>query len=133
LQRRDRRARLDELADVDARNAERAGERRGELLLVEYRFQLGDLSDRRCGGGLRLLDAGLGADAAPLQFERALQVLLVELGGGALRREVGLLLGVVELYQKRALLDALVRLEGDVLDHAGGFNGQVDAARRADG
>ena len=42
-------------------------------------------------------------------------------------------MGVVELHEKHALLDLLVRFEGDLLDDARRLHRQIDAARRADG
>jgi hypothetical protein len=43
------------------------------------------------------------------------------------RFEIGALDGIVELQQDRAILNLLIGEKADLLDDAGGFNGQVDA------
>ena len=114
LQRRVKGSGRDVFADVDLRDADHAGERRFEGLLLQDRLQLVDLGVRVGRVGARDVEIGDRGDAAGPERLDALQRLLREIELGVRRREIGLLDAVVDLQQQLALLDVVVGGEGDL-------------------
>ena len=133
LQRRVDGAGVDELADVDLRDADGAAERRLEALLVHHRGELDHLAAGAGGAGLGDVEVVDRGHAALAQLACALELGLGEvelgLGGG----EVGALDGVVDLRQVLAGLHLVVGLEEDRLDDARGLDGELDPLRGAGG
>ena len=121
----------EELAEIDLAQAELAGERRAQGLLVDDRLLLGDLrlgvaqvglvvvDDRLADGlGLELLDVAVVGDLGELR--RRLE-----------RLQLGDLVLGAQAQQDLAGLHLVARLEQDLLDHARHFQRQVGAAHGA--
>jgi hypothetical protein len=100
---------------------------------LEHGLELGDLRNRRLPAGAGGIERRIGADAALLQGDGAVERLLVERFLRLAGLEVRLLHGIVQPYQFLSPLDLFVGLEQDLLDDAGGLDGQVDAAGGRDG
>jgi hypothetical protein len=74
----------------------------------------------------------LRADLPLLQFDGALEILLIERGLRLFSLEIGALDRVVELDEELAGIDLLVGFERDVADDAAYLDGEIDSGARAD-
>ena len=114
----DRRAGVEELADLDLAHAELAGEGRAHQLLGDDRLGVGDA---RLGDGevaLVLIDGLLGGILLVGELAVAAEGDLRQAGLGLEGREIGLLRLVVELHQRIAGLHLGARFEHDLHDPA---------------
>ena len=107
-------SRLEILADIDARNADDAGERRLESLLLDGRLNACETGAGGGEQGARLIEVGLGAVAARRQGLGRARSRFGRLHGRLHVLDVGALDRVVELHQDLALANLLVGLELDL-------------------
>src|SRR5690606_31671356 len=126
LQRDDAGARRQILTLRHARNAHSAGEGRAKLLLLQHRFQLGNLGGGIGGRRFGSLQRYGGADAALAELAGTLQGFLVETGLGPRGGKVGLLHGIIELDEHVPGRYALIGAEVDLSHDTRGFHRQVD-------
>ena len=122
--------------DIDARNADDAGERRLESLLLDGRLNACETGAGRGEQSARLIEVGLRAVAAGRQGPGALEAAFGRLHGRLHVLDVGALDRVVELHQDLALANLLVGLELDLAHDARDLEGELHAVGglgRADG
>ncbi len=127
LQGRDDRARGDVLAEIDAHDADRAGEGRIDLLLVDLRLHLFKLGARGIESRPCIVEGGGGVEAAVGKGGGACESLGVAGDVGTRGDQVRLLQFVIELNQRRGFLHLVVGLEVDRLDDTGGAHRYIDA------
>ena len=132
LQGRDCRAGRQELAGIDLGNADGAGERRLDRLLLERRLDLRQGTLRLVELVLRRLQIGRGGDVAVEELPRPVQRILADGNARACRHQTGALDRIVELHQDLPLLHVGVGLEIDLPDDAAHLAGNVDAVDRRD-
>ena len=112
------RCRADILTELDLPDAELAGERRSDQLLLDQRLGPGDprlgLLERR----VVLVDGRLGTEIALGQDLRAIEVELGEMRLRLVAREIALIGPIVQLDQRIARLDLGTGLEHQLDDAA---------------
>ncbi len=136
LERHERHAGRDILADIDLADAEAAGEGSDDPLLIDHRPGLVDAGGSLVAAGGCGVQRGLRHRAAAEQIALAGELAFGILQGGEIGLEIGLLDPIVDLDEQVALLDVVARGEIDVADDATHFCRYVnagDGAQAADG
>ena len=133
LQRHDRYAFLEKVADAHAPDAYFAGKRCAHDLLRDHGADVVDLRLRLLPRGLRLLEVGLRDRALRDQALRTLEGEACELGGRLGRSKLALLDLVVEQHELVASLDDGARFEANRAHDAVGFGADLGSLHGDDG
>ena len=130
LQRHDRRARAQVLAEIDAPDAEAAVERCADALLVEQRLLRGDLGLRVIECGTGLVEIGLGDRFLAHQLGDTVELDLCQRTFGQKTLKGGLVGVVVEFEQQFPCPDRIAGGEMDRVDLAADLGRDLDTGDR---